>query len=80
MNLDLILWLAVAAGVIAALYGWLETQSITKASAGNDRMKEIAAAIQEGARAYLNRQYSTIAMVGAGAVVVLGIAFWPVWQ
>jgi len=80
MNLDLILWLAVAAGIIAALYGWLETQSIIKASAGTDRMKEIAAAIQEGARAYLSRQYSTIAMVGAGAVVVLGIAFWPVWQ
>src|SRR5690349_20410579 len=80
MNLDLILWLAVAAGVVAAGYGWLETQSITKASAGTDRMKEIAAAIQEGARAYLNRQYSTIAMVGAGAVVVLGVAFWPEWE
>ena len=80
MTLDLILWLAVAAGIVAALYGWLETQSITKASAGTDRMKEIAAAIQEGARAYLSRQYRTIAMVGAGAVVVLGAAFWPVWQ
>jgi K(+)-stimulated pyrophosphate-energized sodium pump len=80
MSQDLILWLVVASGVIAALYGWLETQSITKASAGTDRMKEIAAAIQEGARAYLKRQYSTIAMVGAGVVVVLAIAFWPVWQ
>ncbi len=80
MNNDLILWLVVASGVIAALFGWLETQTITAASAGTDRMKEIAAAIQEGARAYLNRQYSTIAMVGAGVVVVLGIAFWPVWQ
>jgi len=80
MSNDLILWLVVACGVLAALYGWLETQSITKASAGSDRMKEIAAAIQEGARAYLKRQYSTIAMVGVGAVIVLGIAFWPVWQ
>ncbi len=80
MSNDLILWLVVASGVLAALYGWLETQSITKASAGTDRMKEIAAAIQEGARAYLNRQYSTIAMVGVGVVIVLGIAFWPTWQ
>ena len=75
MSNDLILWLVVACGVLAALYGWLETQSITKASAGTDRMKEIAAAIQEGARAYLNRQYSTIAMVGVGVVIVLAIAF-----
>jgi K(+)-stimulated pyrophosphate-energized sodium pump len=79
MNLDLILWLVVACGVVAALYGWLETQSITKASAGSERMKEIAAAIQEGARAYLNRQYSTIAMVGVGVVIVLAIAFRS-WQ
>ncbi len=80
MSNELILWLVVACGVLAALYGWLETQSITKASAGTDRMKEIAAAIQEGARAYLNRQYSTIAMVGVGVVIVLAIAFWPTWQ
>jgi K(+)-stimulated pyrophosphate-energized sodium pump len=80
MTNELILWLVVASGVVAAGYGWLETQSITKASAGNDQMKEIAAAIQEGARAYLKRQYSTIAMVGVGVVIVLAIAFWPVWQ
>jgi K(+)-stimulated pyrophosphate-energized sodium pump len=80
MSQDLILWLVVASGVVAAIYGWLETSAITKASAGSDRMKEIAAAIQEGAKAYLNRQYSTIAMVGVGAVIVLGIAFWPTWQ
>jgi K(+)-stimulated pyrophosphate-energized sodium pump len=72
---ETILWLVVAAGVVAAIYGYLETQAITKASAGTDRMKEIAAAIQEGARAYLNRQYRTIAMVGVGVVVVLAIAF-----
>jgi K(+)-stimulated pyrophosphate-energized sodium pump len=77
---ETILWLVVAAGIVAAIYGYLETQGITKASAGSDRMKEIAAAIQEGARAYLNRQYRTIAMVGVGVVIVLGIAFWPVWQ
>jgi K(+)-stimulated pyrophosphate-energized sodium pump len=80
MNPDLILWLVVASGLIAALYGWLETQVITKASPGNERMQEIAAAIQEGARAYLKRQYSTIAMVGVGVFVVLAVAFWPIWQ
>ncbi len=75
MSEELILWLVVASGVIAALYGWLETQAITKASAGTDRMQEIAAAIQEGARAYLKRQYTTIAWVGVGVVVVLAILF-----
>ncbi|MBX3429077.1 MAG: sodium-translocating pyrophosphatase [Hyphomonadaceae bacterium] len=75
MSNELILWLVVIAGVIAALYGYLETQAITKASAGSDRMKEIAAAIQEGAKAYLNRQYRTIAIVGAGVVIVLAILF-----
>ncbi|MGE0740718.1 MAG: sodium-translocating pyrophosphatase, partial [Hyphomonadaceae bacterium] len=71
----IIIWSAVVAGVVAALYGFLETQAITKASAGSDRMKEISAAIQEGARAYLNRQYRTIAIVGVGVVVVLALAF-----
>ena len=80
MSQELILWLVVASGVLAAIYGWLQTQAITKASAGTDRMKEIAAAIQEGARAYLNRQYTTIGWVGIGVVIVLAIAFWPTWQ
>jgi len=80
MNQDFVLWLVVASGIIAAIYGWLETQTILKSSAGTDRMKEIAAAIQEGAKAYLNRQYSTISMVGVAVVIILAIAFWPVWQ
>jgi K(+)-stimulated pyrophosphate-energized sodium pump len=80
MSQELILWLVVASGVIAALYGWLETQAITKAPAGTERMQEIAAAIQEGARAYLNRQYRTIAMVGVGVVIVLTIAFLPIQE
>ena len=79
MSNELILWLVVIAGVVAALYGYLETQAITKASAGSDRMKEIAAAIQEGARAYLNRQYRTIAIVGVGVVILLAILFQN-WQ
>ena len=75
MTNEVILWLVVAAGIVAAIYGFLETQTISKASAGTDRMKEIAAAIQEGARAYLNRQYRTIAIVGVGVVVVLAVLF-----
>ncbi|HWA00685.1 MAG TPA: sodium-translocating pyrophosphatase [Caulobacterales bacterium] len=80
MSNDVILLLVIACGALAALYGWLQSQAIGKASAGTDRMKEIAAAIQEGARAYLNRQYRTIAMAGVVVVLVLFVAFWPTWQ
>ena len=68
------LWVAIAAGVIAVLYGLASVNSILKLSAGNERMQEIAAAIQTGAKAYLNRQYTAIAMVGVVLFVVLGFA------
>jgi K(+)-stimulated pyrophosphate-energized sodium pump len=68
------LWLSVAAGAIAVLYGIVSMLSILKLPAGNARMQEIAAAIQAGAKAYLNRQYSTIAIVGVVLFVVLGFA------
>jgi K(+)-stimulated pyrophosphate-energized sodium pump len=60
-------------GVVALGYGALTTQRVLAADAGSARMQEIAAAVQEGARAYLNRQYTTIAMVGAVILVVLGL-------
>ena len=65
-----ILWFAVASGLVALAYGLYATRSVLSASAGTERMQEIAGAVQEGARAYLNRQYLTIALVG---LVLFGI-------
>ena len=68
MNLVLI---AIACGVVALLYGILTTQQGLRASAGNARMMEVAAAIQEGAGAYLRRQYTTIAIVGVVVAIIV---------
>lgn len=64
-------FLAIACGVIALLYGVLTSQQVLRASPGNQRMVEVAGAIQEGARAYLRRQYTTIAIVGVIVAVVV---------
>jgi K(+)-stimulated pyrophosphate-energized sodium pump len=67
------LWIAIGCSLLALVYGVFSVRWILAKSAGNDRMQQIAAAVQEGAQAYLNRQYKTIGMVGVALVIVLGI-------
>jgi K(+)-stimulated pyrophosphate-energized sodium pump len=74
MSMSSALWFALICAVIAVVYGMVSVSWILRQSDGNDRMREIAAAIQQGASAYLNRQYSTIAIVGVILFVVIGFA------
>ena len=66
------MWLAIGCAALAIVYGIVSAQWILRQPAGNDRMRAIAAAIQEGAGAYLRRQYMTIGLVGVVLFLVIG--------
>ncbi|UCG73158.1 MAG: sodium-translocating pyrophosphatase [Chromatiales bacterium] len=74
MSGDVALLMSVGAGLLAIFYGALQVRWILAQPAGNERMQEIAGAIQEGASAYLNRQYATIGAVGTVILLVIGFA------
>ena len=65
-------WIVIACGVLALVYGWFAYSQVMSAGTGNDRMRAIAAAVQEGAQAYLDRQYKTIAIAGIVVALILG--------
>ena len=67
------LWFAIVCAILAIVYGLLQSRWIVSLPAGNARMQEIAAAVREGATAYLKRQYMTIAIVGAVLFLVIGL-------
>ena len=70
--MSIALAVAIVCGVLAVVYGLFTTRQVLSADAGNERMREIAGAIQEGASAYLNRQYRAIGLVG----IVVGAILW----
>jgi len=71
-------WAVIVSGVLALIYGAVNTMNMLKLSAGNAKMQEIAGAIQSGASAYLNRQYTTIATVGV-IIAVLVASFMGIY-
>ena len=65
------LYLVILVGLLAVIYSYFLSRQIILSKAGNEKMQEIAQAIQVGAKAYLNRQYKTIAFVGLIVLVII---------
>ena len=74
-SVETILLYTIFAGLLSIVYGFVTGSNILKSSSGNSKMQEIASAIQIGAKAYLNRQYKTIAIVGVVVLVIISFAF-----
>ena len=74
-NTETILIYTILAGLLSIVYGFFTGKSILSSSAGNAKMQEIASAIQIGAKAYLNRQYKTIAIVGVVVLIIVSFSF-----
>ena len=71
LNPSFVLNLIILSGILSIIFAYITGVQILSASSGNARMKEIAGAIQIGAKAYLNRQYKTIAIVGAFVLLIV---------
>jgi K(+)-stimulated pyrophosphate-energized sodium pump len=71
--MQLAYFVIIACGLVALIYGLITSKQVLAADAGTPRMQEISAAVQEGARAYLNRQYTTIGIVGVVILIILGV-------
>ena len=74
-SIETILYYTIFAGLLSIIYGFFTGNNIIKSSPGNIKMQEIASAIQIGAKAYLNRQYKTIAIVGVVVLVIISFTF-----